>query len=130
VTGPDGGNTSFFLSDSTYDDDDGDGLNSPFSLFITSALDQPGDEYPNFFGTSASAPHVAGVAALMLEKSPGLTAEEIRQTLQETARPITLRFTSARPTITFPIDETGPGAYDFDSGFGLVDAAAALDALD
>jgi subtilisin family serine protease len=129
VTGPDGGNTSFFLSDSSYDDDDGDGLNSPFSTFI-SGLDQPGDEYPNFFGTSASAPHVAAVAALMLEKSPGLTVEEIRQTLQETARPITLRFTSARPTITFPIDETGPGAYDFDSGFGLVDAAAALDALD
>lgn len=129
VTGPDGGNTSFFFSDSSYDDDDGDTLNSPFSTFI-SGLDQPGDEWPNFFGTSASAPHVAAVAALMLEKDPGLTVEEIRETLQETARPITLRFTSARPTITFPIDETGPGAYDFDSGFGLVDAAAALDALD
>ncbi len=129
MTGPDGGNTSFFFSDSSYDDDDGDTLNSPFSTFI-SGLDQPGDEWPNFFGTSASAPHVAAVAALMLEKDPGLTVEEIRETLQETARPITLRFTSARPTITFPIDETGPGAYDFDSGFGLVDAAAALDALD
>jgi subtilisin family serine protease len=129
VTGPDGGNTSFFSGDSSYDDDDGDGLNSPFSRFI-SGLDLPGDEYPNFFGTSASTPHVAGVAALMLEKSPGLTVAEIRATLQETARPITLRFTSARPTFTFPIDETGPGAYDFDSGWGLVDAAAALDALD
>ena len=129
VTGPDGGNTSFFLSDSSYDDDDGDGLNSPFSTFI-SGLDLPGDEYPNFFGTSASAPHVAAVAALMLDKAPGLTVQEIRETLQETARPITLRFTSNRPTITFPIDETGPGAYDFDSGWGLVDAAAALDAID
>ena len=59
----------FFLSDSSYDDDDGDGLNSPFSTFI-SGLDQPGDEYPNFFGTSASAPHVAAVAALMLDKNP------------------------------------------------------------
>jgi len=62
VTGPDGGNTTFFLSDSSYDDDDGDGLNSPFSTFI-SGLDNPLDEYPNFFGTSASAPHVAAVAA-------------------------------------------------------------------
>jgi subtilisin family serine protease len=129
VTGPDGGNSTFFLSDSSYDDDDGDGINSPFSTFI-SGLDLPGDEYPNFFGTSASAPHVAGVAALMLEKSPGLTVAEIRATLEETARPITLRFTSARPTVTFPITETGPGAYDFDSGWGLVDALAALDALE
>src|SRR5688572_1639692 len=129
VTGPDGGNTSFFLSDSSYDDDDGDGINSPFSTFI-SGLDQPGDEYPNFFGTSASAPHVAAAAALMLEANSALTPADIRQILEETARPITLRFTSARPTITFPIDETGPGGYDFDSGFGLVDAAAAVEAAD
>jgi subtilisin family serine protease len=128
VTGPDGGNTTFFLSDSSYDDDDGDGLNSPFSLFI-SGLDNPLDEYPNFFGTSASAPHVAAVAALMLDKNPGLTVEQIRTTLQETARPISLRFTSARPTITFPIEDIGPGGVSLDAGHGLVDAAAALGAV-
>jgi subtilisin family serine protease len=128
VTGPDGGNTTFFLSDSSYDDDDGDGLNSPFSTFI-SGLDAPGDEYPNFFGTSASAPHVAAVAALMLEKQPGLSVEAIREALQETARPISLRFTSARPTITFPIEDIGADGYSFDAGFGLVDAAAALEAI-
>ena len=128
VTGPDGGNTSFFFSDSSYDDDDGNGINSPFSTFI-SGLDEPGNEYPNFFGTSASAPHVAAVAALMLQKKPALTPAEIRQILEETARPMTLRFTSARPTITFPITEIGPGGYDYDSGFGLVDAAAALKAV-
>ena len=129
VTGPDGGNTSFFLSDSSYDDDDGDGKNSPFSAFISGG-DDPMDEWPNFFGTSASAPHVAGVAALMLEKSPGLSVEAIRQVLQDTARGITLRFTSARPTITFQIAGAVPGSHNFDSGYGLVDAAAALDALD
>jgi subtilisin family serine protease len=130
VTGPDGGNTSFFFSDSSYDDDDGDGLNSPFSTFITRTLDQPGDEYPNFFGTSASAPHVAAVAALMLDKNGGLTPYRIREILQSTARPITQRFTSARPLEVFPIVEVGPGGYDYDSGFGLVDAAAALEAFD
>ena len=128
VTGPDGGNTTFFLSDSSYDDDDGDGLNSPFSTFI-SGLDNPLDEYPNFFGTSASAPHVAAVAALMLDKNSGLTVEQIRTTLQQTARPISLRFTSARPTETFPIEDIGPGGVSFDAGHGLVDAAAALEAV-
>ena len=128
VTGPDGGNTTFFLSDSSYDDDDGDGLNSPFSTFI-SGLDNPLDEYPNFFGTSASAPHVAAVAALMLDKNSGLTVEQIRTTLQQTARPISLRFTSARPTVTFPIEDINPGGVSFDAGHGLVDAAAALEAI-
>jgi len=126
VTGPDGGNTSFFLADSSFDDDDHDGLNSPTSTFITPALDRPGDEFPNFFGTSASAPHVAAVAALMLDKKASGTPQYIRQVLEETARPMHLRFISNRPLITFPVDEIGPNGYDYDSGFGLVDAAAAL----
>jgi subtilisin family serine protease len=125
VTGPDGGNTTFFLTDSSYDDDDRDGLNSPFSTFIT-PLDRPGDEYPNFFGTSASAPHVAGVAALLLDKNARGSPEYIRRVLERTARPMHLRFTSARPLITFPFSESGPDGYDFNSGFGLVDAAAAM----
>ena len=129
VTGPDGGNTSFFFSDSSYDDDDGDGFNSAYSTFITPLDLQPSTEYPNFFGTSASAPHVAAVAALMLQRKRNLTPAGIRQILEQTARPMTLRFTSARPAITFPIAEIGPGGYDYDSGFGLVDAAAALDAV-
>ena len=59
VVGPDGGNSSFF-----------------FSLY---PFEVPGstepDEFPNFFGTSASAPHVAAVAALMLDKrNDGLAA--------------------------------------------------------
>jgi hypothetical protein len=129
VTGPDGGNSTFFFSDSSYDDDDGDGLNSPFSPFI-SCCDLPGDEWPNFFGTSASAPHVAGVAALLLEKTPGATPAAVRSALESTARPMTLRFTSDRPIVTFPVVEVGPNGYDYDTGFGLVDAAAALEALD
>jgi hypothetical protein len=65
----------------------------------------------------------------MLEKQPGLSVEAIREALQETARPISLRFTSARPTITFPIEDIGADGYSFDAGFGLVDAAAALEAI-
>ncbi|HXW09882.1 MAG TPA: S8 family serine peptidase [Steroidobacteraceae bacterium] len=128
VTGPDGGNTSFFTTDSTYDDDDGDGLNSPFSTFVTPQLDSGLDEFPNFFGTSASAPHVAAVAALLLDKTASLTPEQVREVLQKTARgPIDKRFTSNRPIIITPIEV---GGYNFDAGTGLVDAAAALDAAD
>jgi hypothetical protein len=129
VTGPDGGNTSFFFSDSSYDDDNMNGLNSPRSTFIT-PLDQPQNEYPNFFGTSASAPHIAAVAALMLQKSPGLTPADVRDVLQDTAGDISLRFISARPIVTLPIPNQAPGGYDFDSGYGMVNAAAALDTLD
>src|SRR5690606_29684318 len=51
ITTADGGNTSFFL----------------FNLdFEVPGSTEP-DEFPNFFGTSAAAPHAAAVAALMLD---------------------------------------------------------------
>jgi subtilisin family serine protease len=127
VTGPDGGNSSFFFSDSSYDDDDGNGINSPFSTFI-SGLDNPQNEFPNFFGTSASAPHVAAVAALMRQKSPMLTPAQVRRILENTARPIDKRFTSNRPLITYPITVNPVDGYNDDAGKGLVDANAAIQA--
>ena len=39
-------------------------------------------------GTSMAGPHVVGVAALMMSKRPNLTAEEIRQILVSTAKPM------------------------------------------
>lgn len=69
------------------------------------------DPYPNFHGTSAAAPHVAGIAALLLEVNPQVSPERIRWILQATA-----------------ID-MGNAGFDFDSGYGLVDAHAALTVL-
>ena len=64
IASTDGGNTTFFVSDN--------------------GLDQ--DTQPNFFGTSAAAPHAAGIAALAVqrarEQDKGLTPSALRKKLQ------------------------------------------------
>jgi subtilisin family serine protease len=45
-------------------------------------------DYTYFFGTSAASPHLAGIAALMLQKNPGLTAAQIEEILENTAFPL------------------------------------------
>jgi subtilisin family serine protease len=127
LTGPDGGNTTFFFQDSNFDDDDGDGCNSPFATFITPCLGNIATELPNFFGTSASAPHVAAVAALMLQKNPGLTAAQIRDIMKNASADMTKREVEVKPaaneeSIFSPID----AGFDFDSGWGFLDGAAAI----
>jgi subtilisin family serine protease len=119
VTGPDGGNTSFFFARTT---DPAVGGGEP-------------DQFPNFFGTSASAPHVAAIAALMLEQMhrngqgrggldipSKLVPDFIFTTLRATAGDVKWR--AARTIAPYAIDH--PNGYDFDSGFGYVDAVKAL----
>jgi subtilisin family serine protease len=43
--------------------------------------------YKSLSGTSMAAPHVAGIAALMLSESPNLTAEEVKSRLIKTSAP-------------------------------------------
>ncbi len=96
ISGPDGGNTTFFGSDSPMDP----------------------DAFPNFFGTSASAPHVAAVAALMLEQAGGpgmLSTPTILAALQASAIDMD--------------DPATPGfdiGFDFGTGAGLIQATAAV----
>jgi hypothetical protein len=63
ITAVDGGNTTFFGSDSTAD----------------------ADTNPNFFGTSAAAPDAAAVAALMLQARTDLTPTDVKNLMMDTA---------------------------------------------
>jgi subtilisin family serine protease len=69
---------------------------------------------PLFFGTSASAPHVAAVGALMLQGNPELKPDEIFEAIQATAIDMNDNYFW-----------TSMG-FDFASGYGFVDAAAAV----
>jgi hypothetical protein len=94
-TAPDGGNNTFFGSDV-----------------------EP-DGFPNFFGTSAAAPHAAGVAALMLQVDPSLTPAAIKMALKDSAIDIVARDNGAPVGVGF----------DNDSGAGLIDAEVAVDSV-
>ncbi|SOE23669.1 Subtilase family protein [Spirosomataceae bacterium TFI 002] len=93
ITAPDGANNSFFGYDS-----------------------EP-DGFPNFFGTSAAAPHAAAVAALMLEAEPSYTPANI--------------LTELRNSSTDMDDPTTPGfdiGFDYATGAGLIKADVAVQA--
>ena len=83
-----------------------DGVNTTF--FFDDSYGSDGID--DFFGTSAAAPHAAGVAALVLAAKPGALPDQVSRVLQNTA-----------------ID-MGVAGVDYDSGHGLVQADAAITA--
>lgn len=92
VTGPDGGQTTFF--------------GSPVG----------GRRY--FFGTSAAAPHVAAVAALILDANPSLNPRVVHALLAVSSQDM------LDPTI--PGNENG---FDFRTGRGFVNASQAVETV-
>ena len=79
---------------------------------VDAGTDAPtGDSYNYYMGTSMAAPHVSGVAALMLSRNRTLTPDQTASLLKSTVRP-------------FPADCSGCGAGLVDA-YGAVMAAAA-----
>ena len=60
-------------------------IGAPGTEILSTQID---NQYRLLSGTSMAAPHVAGVAALLLAKRPTLTSEEIRHILINTADPV------------------------------------------
>jgi hypothetical protein len=112
VTAPDGGNTSFFEPGFFLDT-----TNPPFPgepATSTNLVPTNQQGLPVFFGTSSAAPNAAAVAALMLQKVPGLTPGQIREGLIASA---------------IPMNGAPPG-YDVWGGYGLINAISAINAVD
>jgi subtilisin family serine protease len=79
------------------------------------------DAWAVFSGTSASAPQLAGVCALLLSKNPSLTPSDIKAILKRTARAVR----QGRASKLSDPGRKGRLASDGAAGAGLVDAHAA-----
>jgi hypothetical protein len=112
IVAPDGGNTTFFYPGSDYE----------------------GDGWPNFFGTSAAAPHAAGVAAVLKSANSALSPTQIYSALESTAANMTARCAIGSPgTSTVSCPSTTPitqtEGYNYDAGFGFIQADQAVAAV-
>jgi Ca2+-binding RTX toxin-like protein len=93
----------------------------------------PEDYYYNFGGTSAAAPMVAGIVALMYEAEPGLGWRDVQSILAMTARRVGDGPAEYRVHLRYPWEWNAAGTWNGgglhfsnDYGYGLVDATAAV----
>lgn len=104
VTGTDGIDNTFFGTD--IDDSFFNGVDA--------------DPHPNFFGTSAAAPNVAAIGALIRQSRPGFSPADVYDRLESTALDVTTRQDRNADFVTI-----GSG-FDSWSGHGFVPALDAV----
>lgn len=85
------------------------------------------DGWGVFSGTSAAAPQLAAVCALLLEKDPSLTPSEIKNVLRRTCRDVANGFANPASNEGHAVS-AGPGI-DGATGAGFVDAFAACNQI-
>lgn len=85
----------------------------------------PTDGWGVFSGTSAAAPQLAGVCALLLEKNPGLTPSDVKAVLKRTSKDVVKGAANSASNGGAAGLKAGPGE-DGATGAGLVDAFAAF----
>ncbi|MBO7464848.1 MAG: S8 family serine peptidase, partial [Bacteroidales bacterium] len=100
----------------------GDNLDvmAPGDNIYSTSTDYTG--YKSDAGTSYAAPHVSGIAALMLSVNPNLTGQQVRDIIETTAQKIGSIY-------EYPYSNSSQhpnGTWNFDMGYGLVDAYAAV----
>ncbi|MDH6567816.1 hypothetical protein M2160_002837 [Streptomyces sp. SAI-117] len=83
----------------------------------------PTDGWAAFSGTSAAAPQIAGICALIRQAHPGLGLRGVRNALTRTAKDVTSGVSSP----STGGQAAGPG-FDLATGWGLADAQAAVHA--
>src|SRR5437667_12119543 len=89
----------------------GSALDQLFPERAVTATNSATADYFRLSGTSVAAPVVAGAIALMLERNPSLSPEQVKQHLRATATPV-------------------PGASSSDEGAGMLNAVAAVGDVD
>ncbi len=97
----DGTNTTFFGSDIPNQTPGGTPLEN--------------DTNPNFFGTSAAAPHAAAVAGLLLQANPDLRPNQVKNIMKNTAT-----------DMDNPLTANFDAGYDRKTGFGYINARRAV----
>lgn len=91
-------------------------------------LTKPNDGWAVFSGTSAAAPQLAGICALLIEKNPALRPAEVKAVLARTARDVTTGHANPSSDANGVGVPAGPNR-DGATGTGLVDAFAAWQQL-
>lgn len=82
----------------------------------------PGNTVGMMSGTSMAAPHVSGLAALILSANPNLTREEVVRLIELTAKKIS----PGNSYAYYQTQNRYNGTWNQEVGYGLVDAAAAV----